>query len=204
MPPGDAYRVLYPPDRSVNRSTFEVIIAAPQGTAAPKLVLGSSTVKLTRLRFDPSWIAPGLLTAAADRIGDRSQAELWTGTATARAGRNTLKVGAQTLAIHVGPRPPQGWPAVSVHPPIPVEKGQSRCSGCHAMRTGVLGPAPSDRACGRCHDEIAVQAIHKHVAPPLARCAMCHDPHGAIRPKLLTDTKERLCSKCHSGGHSKG
>lgn len=202
--PPEVYRLLYPPARSVQKNLFDVIVAAPRGSPPPKVMLGTGQVRLTRLRFSESWVSPGLLTATSDRIGDRERAELWIGAARASPGAQRLRLGDQTVALHVGPKPPKGWPVASVHPPVAAPKGELRCAGCHAMGPGVLGAAPPDRSCGKCHDEIAVQTIHKHVAPPLARCAMCHDPHGALRPKLLTDAREKLCTRCHAGGHSKG
>lgn len=202
--PPARFRFLYPAHRSIQTGPFDVIVVGRKGGPAPRLTMGNHAVKLTRIRFSDTWIMPGLLTATALRVGDRADAELWIGAAKPKQGPSALRVGSTSLAVHVGRGAPKGWPQAAAHGTVPSQPGKTRCSGCHEMEDGMLGRAPADRACGTCHSDLSVQTTHKHVTPPLARCAMCHDPHGSTRAKLLTDAKEKLCTRCHAGGHSKG
>jgi predicted CXXCH cytochrome family protein len=167
------------------------------------LKLDSQQARLTRLRFSPTWLMPGAIARTAERIGDRAEADLWLGQVTGKRARR-LTVGSEQRTVFIGERGPAGWYQARAHGPVPSEPGRHRCSGCHEMADGKLGPAPTPRACETCHSDVAVQTIHRHVTPPLARCGLCHDPHGATRPKLLTDAREKLCTRCHPGGHSKG
>lgn len=194
-------RILYPAGRSAcEAGPLRVVVATPLGTSRLAATLDGKPVALQRLTFADTWVLPGKLKATAERVGDRSAAALWVAQLDLKPGRHTLAAGGQKVQVCAG-KAPAGWASAYAHKPAGT--GKTDCAGCHEMEGAALGAARTPKACASCHDEASVQLIHKHVAEPLARCAMCHDPHGAARPKLLVDAKEKLCSKCHESGHSK-
>jgi predicted CXXCH cytochrome family protein len=204
QPAAPRYAVLYPPGRISVSGSVPIMVAGPRGGAAPVVKLDGRPVKLKRIGFADDWVTPGLLTATARRVGERQTAALWYAEATVKPGRRTLTAAGSSRALHVGAGAPKNWPVFHRHQPIAQKERSVSCSACHTWSGGALGRATMPDACAPCHPDTRVQAIHKHITPPLARCAMCHDPHGAVRAALLTDTKERLCSRCHAAGHSKG
>ncbi len=202
--PSVAYVLLYPSGKTSHSGPIEIIVAGPSGGARPDVRLNGRPVRLERLRFAEDWVTPGAISQTASRLGDRHASDLWIGKAVVRAGRGALTVGKETVSLYGGKASPPGWQPYRRHPQVPARKEGSTCSGCHEMKAGDLGRASTPTSCSPCHSEVSVQTIHKHVAPPLARCAMCHDPHGSVRANLLTDAKEKLCTRCHAAGHSKG
>lgn len=201
--PSGAPRILYPRDRTVESGPVTIIVAA--SVAAPSLsaTLDGKPLRLRRLVFDRDWVTPGAIESLGQQIAERETTALWVARVTV-PGRHVVAIGAARVAFALGVRPPKGWQAGLAHPPMPSRKSALGCDDCHQMPAGRLGPARTPDACGSCHPETAVQLAHKHVAQPLARCGMCHDPHGASYPRLLVAPKEKLCIRCHAGGHSKG
>lgn len=202
--PASGVRVLYPANRTVHVRPTRVIVATPLTAAKPIATLDGKPFVLHRMTFADSWLAPGKLKATAELVGDRSVTALWASSVRLAPGPHVLMVAGKRLDLRGATGTvPAGWTTALEHSPVGAAAGKLDCGGCHEMTGAVVGTVPTPKACATCHDDAAVQLIHRHITEPLARCAMCHDPHGSARPKLLTDAKEKLCSKCHAVGHSK-
>jgi len=200
---GSGVRILYPPSRSaLPDGPVRMIVAAPLSLRLSG-TLDGRPLTLSRLAFADTWQTPGRLKVTDALIGDRSAAALWVASISLAPGNHTVVVGGQRLELcRPKGQAPAGWTDFYAH--RLTTNAKLDCSGCHEITDGALGSAHTPDACAGCHDEGSVQLIHRHVSEPLGNCAMCHDPHGTSRPKMLQDTKEKLCSRCHEAGHSKG
>jgi len=197
--------LLYPVPRSVVKPGPVLIVAAtPTGKALSAARLNGKRLALRKMLFDPEWQTTGLLPTSA-YIGSRSGTTLYCALVSLGPGAHMVQLGARKVQLlaGVGSRLPPGWTRWYVHPPNVSTADNLGCGTCHEVKDSRLGPVALPERCAPCHSDTAVQVIHKHVTPPLARCAMCHDPHGSSRARLLTDSKEKLCTRCHAGGHSK-
>ena len=200
-PAPSAVKLLYPLAGTVRKpGPVRVLLAAPKGAPMPSAAWDGKPLRLSRMAFDPAWTAPTPLQRTSDLLGDRSAMDLWLAAPVEAAGKHTLQAAGRSLALTVNAAAAKGLALAVAHP----KPASATCSGCHTVTQGLLGDAGTPGACAGCHDDAAVQTIHKHVTEPLRRCAMCHDPHEAARPNLLCATKEKLCSRCHALGHSKG
>ncbi len=201
-PPAPPAQLLYPLAGTVRKpGPVRVMLATPRGAPMPAAVWDGKPLRLSRMAFDPGWTAPAPLQRTSDLLGDRTTMELWLAAPAATVGKHTLKAGGRSVVLTVNAAgAARGLAQAAAHG----KPASAACSGCHAVANGSLGDAATPGACAACHNDAAVQTIHKHVTEPLRRCAMCHDPHEAVRPKLLCAPKEKLCSRCHALGHSKG
>lgn len=200
--------MLYPAARSAHVGKIRLIVAAGRSTASVPASIDGKPVGLERMDFDNEWQLPGKLRATSALVGDRAETTLWVAEASPEPGNHRIVAGSESCDIHVALNRksdlPPGWKWTWSHRRLDTPESGPDCAACHSRNENRIGSVMTPKVCAPCHDETSVQLIHGHVPGPLAKCAMCHDPHGASLPKLLVDTKAKLCTKCHSAGHFRG
>lgn len=91
----------------------------------------------------------------------------------------------------------------------PVLQGKITCSDCHdphgsdARKPKGLAIARINDTCMECHREQARTHVYEHEALREG-CVTCHNAHGSINKKMLTETDNNLCLKCHAQISPKG
>jgi predicted CXXCH cytochrome family protein len=201
-------RILYPSPNSAHVGLIRIIIAADKSMASIPATLDEQPLSLKRMDFDESWQLPGRLKATSQAIGNRAETAIWTAGVALTTGTHRLMAGGQSVDIRAeknrAAKMTEGLSRCWDHIMLVSQGSPTDCDACHEVNGTRLGTASTPKVCSPCHSETNVQLIHGHVPGPLSKCAQCHDPHGASRSKLLVDTKEKLCSKCHSAGHFRG
>lgn len=206
--PAKGVRILYPAPRSAHSSPVRLMIATEKSATTPAVKLDGKPVPMTKMTFAETWAIPSKLKRTAARVRDRAACVLWVAQITLAPGQHVVAAGDQKLPL-LGVKNSStplaaGWTRASAHRLLPSGGHKQDCAACHELTDDALGSVATPNVCAPCHDETSVQLIHNHIPQPLAKCAMCHDPHGAALPKLLVDTKQKLCTKCHASGHFRG
>ena len=84
------------------------------------------------------------------------------------------------------------------------------CTNCHTVMSNKsdranLKQATVRETCGSCHAKqknAAMKASHMPLGENKLECTSCHNPHGSANPKMLKESRPRLCQQCHqSSGH---
>jgi predicted CXXCH cytochrome family protein len=213
--------ILGPADGSAGRvGQVQVIAVGQTGAGAPALRLDGQPQKLEPLKFAPTWLSKPPRSAAAKKLTqaaaspllrNRQDKTLWTTVVSLSPGEHALELDAaktrlMCLASPSSTNAPSGWTLWYPHPSPTKPEEPIQCASCHDVKPGdtgsVIGRAKPPQSCFTCHNEVDLRLTHSHVLEPLANCLMCHDPHGSPRPKLLIDTREKLCTQCHEAGHS--
>lgn len=86
----------------------------------------------------------------------------------------------------------------------PVLEGKMNCVQCHDPHgadimkpAGGLALARLNQSCAQCHREQSKPFIFEHEALREG-CIICHTPHGSVNAKMLTESDNNLCLKCHA------
>ncbi len=223
---GREVHLLYPPDGArVGVGAVPILLVAPADLSQPALLLDGKPLKAERLPFGRTWAGRKLKAAAPPpatsgtptskprTINPTAQA-LWVAAAPLTAGPHRLQAGASQARLVASPdardpKAPDGPNLLRVHQPLTAGPIGRTCDKCHEREEGAagqakaLGLARTPKACAPCHPEDQVALVHRHVVGPLSRCGTCHDAHASLRPSLLVDAKEKLCTRCHEAGHFK-
>jgi len=214
-------QVLYPPAGSILTSARSlVMILGPDAAQPPAFRLDGEPLMVEKLTFAEAWktIPPKVRVPAGDDdlplrsalLADKAGKAVWTAIETLSEGEHEITLDGVTLAAFSSrapePTDAKSWdvPFLRVHgPPAGPDEGRN-CAQCHEEATvGILGLAPVPATCYSCHAEVDLSLAHEHVMEFLEKCHMCHDPHAATRPKLLIDTRERVCAMCHESGYAR-
>jgi predicted CXXCH cytochrome family protein len=79
------------------------------------------------------------------------------------------------------------------------------CHDPHGSAFQFQLPAEGDRACVRCHEDIADALAQPNVHPPAAvACRICHDPHAGAQPSQLRAGSNSVCLACHGNAPADG
>lgn len=83
----------------------------------------------------------------------------------------------------------------------PVDRGQIRCWDCHSPHgedaaTG-MDEAAASAVCTKCHAAQKGPFVWRHLALDDGGCLACHRPHGSVNPRLMAESGNALCLKCH-------
>ena len=213
--------ILWPADGcAVRVGTVQVVTVGRAGAGTPELRLDGQPLKLERFDFAPTWLSKPprsastkklTQAAASPLLRSRQDKTIWTTVATLSPGQHALELDAAKtrllrLTSQDGTNAPSGWALWHPHPSPTKPEEPIQCASCHDVKTAatgtVIGRAKPPKNCFTCHNEVDLRLAHSHVLEPLSNCLMCHDPHGSTRPKLLIDTREKLCTQCHEAGHS--
>jgi predicted CXXCH cytochrome family protein len=84
-------------------------------------------------------------------------------------------------------------PRFVAHPPYE----DHNCTECHQSRFSVNLKGPQKQVCFTCHDDFLEKVKVKHMPADNGECSSCHNPHGSSNPKMLAETGQALCLKCH-------
>jgi predicted CXXCH cytochrome family protein len=86
----------------------------------------------------------------------------------------------------------------------PVPEGRMHCVDCHDPHgrdihkpAGGLAMAQVNENCASCHREQSRPHVFEHEAMREG-CVVCHNPHGSPNRKLLAESDQNLCLKCHA------
>jgi len=86
----------------------------------------------------------------------------------------------------------------------PVLEGRMNCVQCHDPHGADImkpagGPALArlNQSCAACHRDQAKPFVFEHEALREG-CTVCHSPHGSVNAKLLLESDNNLCLKCHA------
>ncbi|MSU21319.1 MAG: hypothetical protein EXS30_07980 [Pedosphaera sp.] len=86
----------------------------------------------------------------------------------------------------------------------PVIESRMNCVQCHDPHgrdimkpSSGLAMARLNESCAQCHREQSRPVVFEHEAMREG-CTICHQPHGSINRKLLVQSDNNLCLKCHS------
>jgi len=83
----------------------------------------------------------------------------------------------------------------------PVDRGQIRCWDCHGPHgeDAVTGSdeAAASAVCTKCHPAQKGPFVWRHLALDDGGCMACHRPHGSVNPRLMAESGNALCLKCH-------
>lgn len=86
----------------------------------------------------------------------------------------------------------------------PVLEGKMNCVQCHDPHgadimkpAGGLGLARLNQSCANCHRDQSKPFVFEHEALREG-CTVCHSPHGSINAKMLVESDNNLCLKCHA------
>lgn len=208
QPQAPGVAILYPPNGcQVARSQVRIVCVAPRALKDPGVRLNGRPVRLTRVLPAEGWYPRAIRRGASPRpalLDSPDEAALWYGTVKAPLGMHTLTAGGSRVRFEqTGSTKLSRTVLLREHPAT----GAHPCGGCHPMAKtedgATIGEPSVPDGCQKCHPAARLQTIHKHIMEPLKRCWTCHDPHGSTRAHLLTDTRERLCSRCHALGHTK-
>ena len=85
-----------------------------------------------------------------------------------------------------------------------VLEGRMNCGQCHDPHgsdifkpAGGLAMAQLNENCAKCHREQTRPFVFEHEALREG-CIVCHSPHGSVNRKLLVESDQNLCLKCHA------
>lgn len=86
----------------------------------------------------------------------------------------------------------------------PVVEGKMNCVQCHDPHgADIMKPAGGlamrrlNQTCAQCHREQTKPFVFEHEALREG-CMVCHNPHGSINAKMLIESDNNLCLKCHA------
>jgi len=86
----------------------------------------------------------------------------------------------------------------------PVFENRMNCVQCHDPHGGDIfktkgGPAMArvNETCAACHREQSRPVAFEHEAMREG-CVICHQPHGSVNRKMLVQSDQNLCLKCHA------
>jgi predicted CXXCH cytochrome family protein len=222
---GDAaIRVLYPVAGSiVTASPSTILILAADAPAPPAFTLDGKPLAVEKFTFAEAWkgvpekvdIPAGSsdLPLRSPLLKEKAGKAVWAAVAPLAAGEHAIALDGATLAAFTSRAPEaddgKSWtkPVLRVHNPPKNRAEALDCAKCHEADAGgnkrLLGVVAIPKACNACHEEVDLQLAHQHVMEFLAKCHTCHDPHAAIRPRQLIDTRKKVCTLCHEEGHAK-
>ena len=76
------------------------------------------------------------------------------------------------------------------------------CSQCHTHHGGdykaLLKTKRVDTLCFECHDNAEMEKKFVHGPNAAGNCALCHESHASDHKPLLVESKETICTRCHS------
>lgn len=85
-----------------------------------------------------------------------------------------------------------------------VLEGRMNCGQCHDPHgrdifkpAGGLAMAQLNENCAQCHREQTRPFVFEHEALREG-CTVCHSPHGSVNRKMLVESDQNLCLKCHA------
>jgi predicted CXXCH cytochrome family protein len=223
---GNDVAVLYPRDGCIVEGDVTLImVVAPASKPQPTVSVDGKPVGVERMAFSPIWItrltrinpasfSPQGNPAATSLLKDKSDKVMLVAAVSLAEGRHVIdangaKVNVFRKQAAGSPTAPEGWPVFHTHQAQTTKDSAEAlaCERCHTMSRAdngrVLGTVKVPGNCEECHTDVDLQLIHRHVLDSLSKCHTCHDPHGSTRAKLLVDDQEKLCTRCHEGGHSK-
>jgi predicted CXXCH cytochrome family protein len=86
----------------------------------------------------------------------------------------------------------------------PVVEGRMNCVQCHDPHgVDIMKPASGlpvkrlNQTCAQCHRDQARPFVFEHEALREG-CTVCHSAHGSINAKMLIESDNNLCLKCHA------
>lgn len=83
----------------------------------------------------------------------------------------------------------------------PVDRGQIRCWDCHGVHAEDPALSASEAKvtalCTKCHREQEGPFVWRHLAVDDGSCMACHTPHASVNPRLLMESSNGLCVRCH-------
>jgi len=216
-------RVLYPPAGAiVTSSPALVVIVGPDSPQPPAFTLDGEALRVERLPFAEGWstvpakidvpVGSDALPLRSPLLEAKAGKTLWTAAEILADGDHEIALEGVTLATFSSRAPSDVDAATSEQPVLRVHGSPTSrtealdCVQCHEAGapgdSPVLGVAPVPATCHSCHAEVDLSVAHEHVMEFLAKCQTCHDPHASTRPRLLIDTRERVCALCHEYGHA--
>jgi predicted CXXCH cytochrome family protein len=221
---GAAVRVLYPVAGSiVTTDPLLILVLGPDAAAPPAFTLDGKPLAAEKFTFAAAWkdvpekvdipAGDASLPLRAPQLKDKTGKVIWAAVTTVAAGDHAIALDGATLAAFTSRAAEaddaKNWtkPVLRVHNPPKNRAEALDCAKCHEADPGgnkrILGTAPVPKACNACHEEVDLRLAHQHVMEFLEKCQTCHDPHAAIRPKQLIDTRKKVCTLCHEEGHAK-
>lgn len=86
----------------------------------------------------------------------------------------------------------------------PVPEGRMNCVQCHDPHgadimkpAGGLALARLNQSCAECHRDQSKPFVFEHEALREG-CIVCHRPHGSVNAKMLIESDNNLCLRCHA------
>ncbi|MGE5609251.1 MAG: cytochrome c3 family protein [Bacillota bacterium] len=218
--------VLYPADEGIVEGNVTLImVVAPASKPQPTVSVDGKAVGVERMAFSSIWttrlarISPASFAgqgnpAATLLLKDKSDKVMLVAAVSLDEGRHVIDADGTKVSVFrkqaAGSKAtPEGWSVFHTHQAQTTKDSAEAlaCERCHTMSRAdsgrVLGTVKVPGSCEECHSDVDLQLIHRHVLDSLSKCHTCHDPHGSTRAKLLVDDQEKLCTRCHEGGHSK-
>jgi len=217
-------RVLYPPKGAVvTRNPVLMMILTVDGEVPPAFELDGSPLPLHKMTLAEAWASvPARIPLAAGDddlplrsplLATKDDKALWVTAEDLRPGEHTLERDGVTLSTfffrdtQALDRDAEGDSLLRVHGSPATKADALNCAQCHGSAgpdaAATLGVVRIPESCHGCHDDVDLSLAHEHVMEFLAKCQMCHDPHGATRPSLLIDSREKVCGQCHEAGYAR-
>ncbi|MCF7668493.1 MAG: hypothetical protein K9N48_01810 [Verrucomicrobia bacterium] len=209
--------VLYPHHRSVvTNRVISVLAVNKKPDAKLTAYMDGDPVPFKTIRFSAALAdkpvmsfltSPGAEARWAPHLDDKHNTTLVLAELSITPGKHEISIGPATIVItRSDPGSVKEDSRIfTPHPPVVPEEKTASCGMCHEFKQAndcyTLGAADTNESCKTCHSPVDLRMLHGHVMEPLNDCLMCHDPHGAVHPKLLINTREKLCSQCHESGH---
>lgn len=220
----EAVRLLYPLEGAqVTGNPVLIMILTVESRTSPSFELNGQRLELEAMTFDEAWAqvpAKVFMNAGSDDLPlrspllrDKKGKSLWVAARDLPPGEHVLSHDGVALGgfirrdgkVEDGDESDQS--VLRVHGSPGTKAAALSCTSCHQAgdddQKATLGVARTPESCHDCHDDVDLSLSHEHVMEFLAQCQMCHDPHAATRPRLLIDSRERVCGLCHESGYAR-